>query len=274
MSRHIQRQPLSRLGSFLGLAVALLMAAAGYALGPADSAANQEAESAESGRGGFDVFTTKTQGTFFDFSGEFALPAGFFDRRSARFEGRVPFQGVPIRTFRGRKVGNADTVVARTKMPKLSGPFPRRGTAEIELVELSLASAEPLKVTVGDSTQLWDVKLLLSKKRPRSGKMTIVQQNERGGVFDSEFRVLPLLKFVRRGDKAERTLDVGAMKLGQAGTQRMTLKATSVPWATKAPANAVSLSEGFFPGVKIDTGVAVPVTIQHHNHEIEIAIML
>ncbi len=270
MSRRNRRQAFHRLGPLLALAIALVAVVAGSALGPTVSAAAPQEASAQYGKdpgAGLDIFTTVPEGTFFDFRGEFALPAGFFEKGSARYEGRVPFKGVPLRTFRGQKVGNGDTVVSRKSMPKLGPPFPSRGTARIELVALSLASAEPLKVQVGDRTELWDARLQLSKKQPPAGKMTIVQTDERGGTFDSEFRVSPVLTFTQRGGKAQRVLDVGAMRLSQEGVQRMTLRATAVPWSTQAVKNAVIQGSRFNPGVQ--AGAAI--NIQHHNHDIIIA---
>jgi hypothetical protein len=198
--------------------------------------------------GNLDYFTTNPKGTNLDLRGELALPPDFFDRGSARFEGRIALKGVPIGTYQGRKT-KADTIIARTSMPKLGPQYPSRGTTEIEVVALSLASVEPIKVGAGKRTELWDVKLQLSSSRRSQGKMTIVQKDERGGTFDSAFTVYPHLTFVRRGDKAERKLDVGSMKLGEQGTKSITLQASSVPWSTKPPRNAAVQTGTFFAGV-------------------------
>jgi len=245
----------------LALAIVLLMAGLGY---------GAQAESRQATA--YDYFTTNPEKTFFDFTGEFVLPAGFFDRDSASFEGRVPFQGVPIRTYRGSKVGDTDTVVARIGTPKLGSSYPSRGTADIELAVLSLASSQPIKVKAGKKEQLWDVKLQLSKRRPARGKITIVQENSEGGTFDSEFMVFPVLTFVRRGDGARRVMDVGAMKLGAEGTQRMTLHATAVPWSTQAPSRVVKSSDSFHPGIA--QGRLLQGDINHHSHSIRPAQVL
>lgn len=209
-----------------------------------------------------DFFTTISEGTYFDFTGEFALPAGFFDRGSDRFEGRVQFKGIPIQTFQDYKVGDTDSIVERKSMPKLRPPFPSRGTIKVELVELSLASVQPIQIRIGKRIQRWNVKLLLSSQRPSSGEMTIVQENERGGVFNSEFRVFPVLKFERLGDGAERALDVGKMNPGPEGAKNITLHAESVPWETRPPKDSLRQSGGFFAGVK----GGQPVQMNHGKH--------
>lgn len=259
MSQRRQKSATRPSWPLLAFGIVLLMSGLG-------SAASSGAQAESRQDTAYDYFTTNPEKTFFDFTGEFILPAGFFDRGSSSFEGRVPFQGVPIRTFQGRRVGDTDTVVARIGTPKLGPSYPSRGTAEIELVVLSLASSEPIKVKAGKKDQLWDVKLQLSKRRPARGKITIVQENAEGGIFDSEFMVFPVLTFVRRGDGAKRVMDIGAMKLGAEGTQKMTLHATAVPWSTQAPREVVKSSDAFHPGVA--QGRLLQGDINHHSHSI------
>lgn len=246
MSRLMRRPASHPPWPFLALTIALLAAGLGYAGTQTPTPQTKYPDQA----GSFDYFSTDPKETSFDFRGELAFPKGFFDQGSARYEGRIPFKGVPVRTFQGRKTGNADTIVARTSMPRLGSQYPSRGTTEIELAALSLESVQPIKIRVGKRTQLWDVKLGLSPKRRSQGKMNIVQQNERGGVFDSQFTVYPTLTFVRQSDRAERVLDVGSMKLGGEATKSLTLQASSVPWATQAPRNAAVREGNFFAGIK------------------------
>jgi hypothetical protein len=264
MSHCSRRQPSHPLWLFLALAIALL-AVPGYAMKPGP--APQEPGAAKGDQGGHDFFKTVPKGTFFDFTGDFALPAGFFDEGSPRYSGRVPFKGVPIGKFEGTDTGNADTVVTRRGGPSAGTKYPSRSTAEIELAALSLASAKPISIRVGKATQQWDVKLELSQTRPAAGKMNITQTSAKGGTFSSEFNVRPILTFTRKGDGAQKTLDVGTMKLSKEGERRMTLKANAVPWSTTAPKNAVSANSRFNAGVRVN----VPVIINHHNHEIIIA---
>src|SRR3954469_247377 len=110
MSQLKQRQAFPLLSQLITFAIALALIGAGYssALG---ASAESKRVAPTNHISNFDFFTTEPKGTYFEFAGELALPAGFFDRDSARFEGRVPFKGAPIGTFQGHKVGNTDTVV-------------------------------------------------------------------------------------------------------------------------------------------------------------------
>jgi hypothetical protein len=211
----------------------------------------------DKGPNGLDYFRTRPNGAVFDFRGDLALPAGFFDEGSSRFSGRIPFTGVPLKRFEGTETGNADTVVRRRETPTLGPKLPSRGSAQIELVALSLRSTKPIAVKVGGKTQTWDVKLALSKGRASSGKMEIVQTSRRGGTFSSEFVVVPVLTFVRRSDKAERTLDVGTMKLSPEAEKSLTLRASGAPWSVKAPKGAVAATATFNAGVLQNGNIAV-----------------
>jgi len=267
MSRFTRRQASHPPWLFLALAIALMAAGLGYAGAQTPTAQPKYSDQA----GSFDYFATDPKETSFDFRGQLALPNGFFDKGSARYAGPIRFKGVPVRTFQDRKTGNADTVVARTNMPRLGSQYPSRGTAEIQLAALSLESVRPIKVNVGKRTQLWDVKLGLSSKRPSRGKMNIVQENERGGVFDSEFTVYPSLTFVRQSDRAERVLDIGSMKLGGQATKSLTLRASSVPWSTQAPREAAVREGNFFAGVRGTVLVPIRHQIPPHSHLVILA---
>jgi hypothetical protein len=254
----------------LGSSLAFAMSLAGplHAGGPAPQAS--AATAAPASGTAYDYFTTVATRTAFEFIDDFALPAGFFDAGSARFAGRVAFKGVPLGTFEGRDVGNADTVVARTGTSQLGSSYPSRGTAEVEVVALNLASSQPLRIKVGKKTQLWDATLQLSSHRPPRGKMTIVQKSAKGGTFDSDFQVFPLITFVRRGDGAKRTLDVGTLKLGPAATRRVTLKGRSLPWATQAPQRTIASTDTFHAGITESGNVEVMMHIAS-AHSIEAA---
>ena len=246
----------------LALALVLLGAVLGLAAVPMVPAPSQEATSeGRRAADNYDYFVTDPKETVLDLSGELALPPDFFDKGSTRFEGRIAFKGVPVGKFDGRKTGNADTIVARTSMPKLGSQYPSCGSTEVKVVALSLASVEPVKVNVAGRTELWDVKLQLSSKKPSAGRMAIVQKDATGGTFDSRFTVYPLLTFVRQGDKAKRTLDVGGLKLSQ--TQSVTLAASSVPWSTKPPQARVVQTGTFFPGVELNRVVVIRHEIRH-----------
>lgn len=204
---------------------------------------------------GADLFETDPEATHFAFQGDFALPAGFFDPGSQAFQGQVRFGGVPLKTFGGRDVGDADTVVKRLAPANLGPPFPATDTVPIELVQLSLQSTSPITVTVGGTTQVWDVTAEVSPSARSQGTMTVTKTNDRGGTFDSHLTVTPLFHFTRRTDGVQRFLDLGALRLPAAALDALTLRAAGVPWASRCvdPALAVpGLNDGFCPGLDPD----------------------
>jgi len=206
---------------------------------------------------GFDFFSTIAAATNFQFAQEFAIPQEFFDHGSQAFAGTVRLKGVPIGSFQdsitrlNRPTGRADTVIERKQDVQLSAPLAASGTTEIEMVRLSLRSQSPIKVTVGKSVQYWDVHVSQSPTRPSTGKMTIRRITQNGGTFDSELLAIPVFRFVRHGDGAEKTLDLGAQDLSAASTQKLILRAGAVPWQDAPPPDALDLpgaTDGFWPG--------------------------
>lgn len=236
--------------SLLLLAFVLLAVVPGLPLG---------AQSTGEKGGGLDLFRTDPR-TSFTFSGDFAIPAGFFGEGSGRYSGTVKFKGVPLESFRDHKTGRADTVIERKTSPAPAAKYPSESRTEIEIAALSLWSTQPIKVRAGRKTELWDVKVGLSSSHPSTGSMTFVQRSARGGTASSEFTVYPLFTFVRRGDKTEKTLDTGTQKLAAAGTQHITLKASNIPWTRTTQA---SLSNG----IAVGTGVQVIIhRAPGHSH--------
>ncbi len=179
---------------------------------------------------GLDAFKTVAGASRFSFSEEFTIPADFFDKGSSRFAGTVSFKGVPIGSYRDQKTGAADTIMERTKTASFSSRY-GRSTVPIELAALSLESIRPITVRVGKEWQQWNVKLALSPSRKSEGTMTIMRRSEKGGTFNSEFVVYPVFTFTRTSDGAEKSLDVGAMKLDDKSIAKITLKATGAPWS-------------------------------------------
>lgn len=263
MYRHMRRS------NSLVPILAFIIACLAIVSGPAATTGADQADEKKGRGGGFDLFVTDDKQTNFEFKGDFALPAGFFDKGSARFEGRVPLKGTPLKTFRSYKVGTTDTIVQRKSTPQLGSSYDSSSTIEIELVALSLESVQPIEVTAGGKTQLWDVKLQVSPSRRSSGKATIAQRSERGGVFSSELTVLGLFKFTRHGDRAERELDLGKKKLGRAQLEALTLRANNVPWERKAPEDVLvvrGLSDGIFVGVENGRRVSFSEESRLVNH--------
>jgi hypothetical protein len=200
---------------------------------------------------GFDLFQTQPSKTHFKVPASFPIPAGFFAPGSQPFSGDIKFEGVPIGTFHGKDVGDADTVVQRRRNAHV-GPGDGKATIPIELVQLHLQSSEPIKVKVGSGTQLWDVSATVSHKRHSAGHMTIRKKNESGGTFSSSFPVYPLLTFTRVSTGTTKTLDMGAGQLPQNVASGIVFGASNVPWqkGCRGPALHVpGLNDDFCPSL-------------------------
>lgn len=227
----------------VGLGGAIICAATALALAaPATSGATIPA--------GFDLFETDPAHTAFDFQGTATtIPPGFFDPGSDPFTGHVVFGGVPLETFDGKSVGDADTIVRRLQP---ANPAPD-AFVPIELVALHLQSVQPITVTYnnGQNPQLWDVGATLSEQRPSQGQILIHQPGTGdGGTFDSQLQVVPLLVFMRLSDGVTRTLDAAALP-PQVIQQNLTFTQSGGVWRGDCvlPALAVpGLTDGFCPG--------------------------
>jgi hypothetical protein len=214
---------------------------------------------------GVDYFKTVEEGSYLRFKGEFRIPAGFFEKGSRPFTGVVRLKGVPIRSFREQKTGDADTVVERTEAAKFSGPG-ARAVVPIRLVALSLESTEPIKIRVGQESQRWRMKLELSPSQNSEGTMTLVRRSEKGGTFSSRLVVYTLFTFKREGDGVERTLDVGKMKFGKGGIETLTVRARAVPWALECSQLS---SAGFCAGLNTaGSAVVIGHSAPNHAHRI------
>lgn len=194
---------------------------------------------------GYDLLKTVEGRTYFRFMEEFTIPADFFDKGSSRFAGVVRLKGAPIGSFRDMKTGDADTIIERTKATSFAGLG--RSSVQIEVVALSLESTRPINVRVGREWQQWNVKFGLSPNRKSEGTLTLARRNDRGGTLSSAFTVFGLLTFTRTSDGAEKTLDIGAMKLGAKSVEKITLRTSGAPWSQNA--SATGANAGFQVGV-------------------------
>ena len=146
---------------------------------------------------GFDLFATIPR-TFV----ALGLPPDFFGPGSDPFFGEVDLKGDPIGP------GNTDTIVERKQGINPFGDGDT-GIIDIEIVELSLTSIDPIPVTGGAGAGDWDVHVGLSPT-PSTGTMTIHHDaTTEGGTFDSQLEVFPLLTFTRGSDT--QVLDTGAL---------------------------------------------------------------
>lgn len=199
---------------------------------------------------GLDLFETSADTSRFRFAGELAIPAGFFAPGSRPFRGAVTLGGVPLGSFRGQDTGSADTIVERTTSVRLAARRSSRTSVPIEVVALSLASVEPLRISIGTAVHLWDLDVGLAPGRRSLGTMTIIRRSPTGGTFDAELAIVPLFRFTRRSDGLERTLDVGAHVSGRA-LRNFVLRVRSAPWVRACPASVLAVpgfNDGFCAG--------------------------
>lgn len=222
----------------LSVVVALLVT------GPAESGA-------QSIPPGFDLFETNPEDTELELQtvANVQVPAGFFGPGSDPHNGNVVFTGEPLGTFQGHHVGDADSVVQRTEAanPTIGSP----DSVPIELVELSLISVSPIRVTYnnGLSPEDWDIRISLSDQAQSLGQITIERTSENGGIFDSQIQVVPFFTFIRLTDGTIRTLDGTEISPGG-----LNLKVSDVPWTSGCflPAFAApGLNDGFCPGLTL-----------------------
>lgn len=160
---------------------------------------------------GTDVWSTPAGGlSFQDFSSD-PIPADFFNPGSDPFTGRIELQGQPLPNLTDPLdpgILPYDTIIERTGTATL-GTVGSEAEIPIEIVALSLASTEPITVTYngGQSPELWDVQVCLSKNPQVPGTMKLRRNCAEGGTFDSTLPVVPKLVFVRQSDLLTRQLD-------------------------------------------------------------------
>ena len=136
--------------------------------------------------GGDDCYNVRRGASQIDFN-ENPLPAGFFGPGSDPFDGVVMFKGV-IPDF---------VIVHRTRDFSFPVPLPSTDTVPIEIVSLNLVSCEPITVTGGQNSGLWNVSVGMNPGPPTQGQMTATKTHPNGGTFTAEFYVQPLFTFTR-----------------------------------------------------------------------------
>lgn len=182
--------------------------------------------------------------SFWDF-GPTPLPADFFGPGSDPFDGGVPADAsvLPSSPFCPGFLGNTDMIIERKDVAVLPGA-PSSDVIDIEIVELSLVSVNPITVTYngGLNPELWEVEITLSPSLASNGTMTIRQEHPDGGTFDAQVYLQPYFTFTRVSDSTVRTLD-------GAGMYEDLINALGVPWTYNDPGlTCPSCVTNFIPG--------------------------
>lgn len=182
---------------------------------------------AEDVMAGSDMFTTSSDGTWYDMSGA-PIPADFFGPGSDPFSsGVIDLVGDPFDP--DGPLGTTDTIVRRLDdAVGLECPAPNV-VVDIEIVALSLKSIEPITVTYngGQDPELWDVRVCLSDVPQAQGQMNIFQCTADGGWFDSSFPVQPKFVFTRVDSPSM----VLVLDTGREGILPDIVQGSTVPWA-------------------------------------------
>jgi len=121
--------------------------------------------------------------------GQIEIPPDFFGPGSEPFFGQVQLAGDPVGP------GNSDTIVERLDDFRL----PSTGdtdTVEIQIVELSLRSAQPIMVITDAGPELWDIGIDLQAPTPSpADTMFVMRDGTDFGGFDLGLPVQPVFVF-------------------------------------------------------------------------------
>jgi hypothetical protein len=166
------------------------------------------------------------------------IPADFFGPGSDPFDGVIYITGNTI----DPPTSLADTIIERLEDAELTDPPFGSDTIDVEIVELSLKSTEPITVTFDGGTreEYFDVSLDLHKAAAQTGTMTIDNFSATQGEFMFNIRAGVVFTFVNTGGGLEehllRDMDFGTV--------------SPYPWQTTSPLILVRPScetDGFYP---------------------------
>ena len=181
---------------------------------------------------GYDLFFTDAPTTVRDFATD-PLPADFFGPGSDPFEGTVAFAGQPLGTSPycpWDDLDLADTIVER-RSPAVLPAVPSSDVIDIEIVELSLVSTEPIAVwwEGGIWQDFWDVEMTVSPLVPSLGAAQIQRLAEDGGAVFATVDLVPLFIFRQVSGPEVRILDYGDLPSWEP------ISAGPVPWTYHVP---------------------------------------
>lgn len=189
------------------------------------------------------------------------IPPGFFGPGSDPFDGTITFVSQPLGIYSACEgnIGNTDTVIRRDAPAAL----PRPGTSDmvpIEIVSMSLSSAEPIRVTYhgGMVESSFDVFMTVDSVSPSHGMMIIARTHGVGGVFAADITFLPRFTFTEVGNPGN-TFTLFGPDLGYTDL----LRAEGAYWQELAPGlDTPSCVTDFIAGYK--GGIKIPFTLMGH----------
>lgn len=169
---------------------------------------------------GDDQYTSPCGTIEFGEGGDCDLPEDFFGPGSDPFDGIITFKGNPSE---GSMFPNADVLITRALDINLEP-----GTSEtvpIEIVQLSLKSTDPIKVTYdgGMTESFFDVFVEIDVGSPSTGTSDITQIDDFGGEFDYDITLHPVFTFVELGPGPDRVFSPGGWGYSSADPTLWTL---------------------------------------------------
>lgn len=120
------------------------------------------------------------------------IPEEFFGPGSDPFTGNISLKGA---NSQGSTEAEQDVVVQRLNDLETPEPFPTSGTVDIQMVELSLRSVQPITVQTPDGPTMWDVQVQLAATAPQNGVASILRQDLNGGTFTMDMVLFPVFVF-------------------------------------------------------------------------------
>lgn len=153
------------------------------------------------------------------------IPGIFFEESSDppltgcnTFNGTVHLRGVPLETFLGYDVGDIDTAVFRLDALDFGSPVGDTTVfTDIELVALSLGSAEAIKVKCDQGFTNWAVNVEVNDETgPSTGEMAVTLEYPEmiGGTVNSVIDVCPRVTFSRADPNTSGSFDVDVCTVG------------------------------------------------------------
>ena len=215
------------------------------------AAAPVRADNVLSGVDIYEVLPTSRQ----SFTGPYEIPANFFGPGSEPFTGTVSMASPPLVGIPSCSLLPALPYTATRRTADAF--FPGGETVPIEILQLSLVSANPIIVNYpGGVTEQWNIQMSISPGPP--GTMTLEHGVPGGGTFSAQFFVQPHFVFVREDGPAPIqffTPDVGAGDVWVF---------TPAPWSHTPAAGGLELpgcTTNFFPGVSPEPAALVAVAL-------------
>ncbi len=161
---------------------------------------------------GFDLYETIPGETHRAFSGD-PIPADFFGPGSDPFDGIICLEGQPLEGSSFCPVDDlsrVDMIIERQDRAELPD-IPSSDSVPIEIVELSLVSVEPIRVTYfgGAYEEYWDVEMTISPHETSHGMLFIERDHTDGGTYAGDYFLYPRFTFTHVGGPEEWILDYG-----------------------------------------------------------------